>query len=390
MSMIEREIATKARELSRQFPVISVTGPRQSGKSTLVKALFPSYSYVSLEDEDARAFAKDDPKAFLAHFGRRTIIDEAQRVPTLFSYLQGVVDASEDAGQFVISGSQNFLLMEAIDQSLAGRVAVLNLLPLSAHELIRAGRPPGSIDDWLFTGGYPRIYDKGIHPADYFPSYTQTYIERDVRRTGGVGKLAEFERLLVLCAARCGSRLNVESLARDCGVAVNTVKAWLSVLEASFLVQRLAPYYRNIGKRLVKTPKLYLRDTGLMSNLLGLESREELAPSPYRGPLFETAVIEEVAKAYYARGRRPKLYFWRDELGRELDLVIEKGASVAWAVEVKASTTYSPTFFKNLDAVCEGLGVPKEQRVVVYGGEESFETSHGLVCTLKDLRKLDL
>ena len=388
--MIEREIADKIRTLSGQFPVVSITGPRQSGKSTLAKALFPEYSYVSLEDEDVRAFAIDDPRAFLSRYGRKTVIDEAQRAPSLFSYMQGVVDETGEAGQFVVSGSQNFLLMEAIDQSLAGRVAVMNLLPLSAHELLSHGSFPTSLNDFIFAGGYPRIYDKGIDPADYYPSYVQTYLERDVRQTSQVEKLAEFERLLGLCAARGADLLNIESLSRDCGVAVNTVKQWLSVLEASFLVQRLRPYYSNVGKRLVKTPKLYLRDTGLACNLIGLESAGDIDFSAHKGALFETAVIEEVAKAHYARGRRPKLYFWRDSAGHEVDLVIERGTSPAWAIEAKASSTYTPKFFKNLDSEGEALGVPIERRVVVYAGDETFETSHGIVCAFRDLRQLDL
>lgn len=388
--MIEREISEKAIALSRQFPVLSITGPRQSGKSTLVKSIFPDYSYVSLEDEDMRAFAVDDPRAFLDRYGSKTIIDEAQRAPSLFSYIQGVVDETGEAGQYVVSGSQNFLLMEAIDQTLAGRVAILNLLPFSAHELRSAGYSLENVNEWLFTGGYPRIYDKSIDPVDYYPNYIQTYLERDVRKTSRVDKLAEFERLLALCAARNADMLNIESLSRDCGVAVNTVKGWLSILEASFLVHRLQPYYRNLGKRLVKTPKLYLRDTGLISSLVGIESSLDIDMSPLKGPLFETAAIEEVAKSYYARGRKPKLYFWRDSTGREIDLVIEKGSNPAWAIEVKSSKTYSPKFFKNLDAICDGLGVSIERRVVVYAGKESFETSHGRVCAFSDLRTLDL
>lgn len=388
--MIEREVADKVLALAGQFPVVSVTGPRQSGKSTLVKALFPDYTYVSLEDEDVRAFALDDPRAFLARYGKHTVLDEAQRAPSLFSYIQGIVDESGEPGQFVISGSQNFLLMKAIDQSLAGRVAVLNLLPLSAYELYRAGRFPLSLNEWLLAGGYPRVYDRVLDPADFYPSYVQTYLERDVRRAAGVEKLAEFERLLALAAARNADMLNIESLSRDCGVAVNTVKGWLSVLEASFLVQRLQPYYRNIGKRLVKTPKLYLRDTGLACSLVGLENAADIDYFPGKGALFETAVIEEVAKAYLARGRKPKLFYWRDAAGREIDILIERGVNLAWAIEVKSSATYSPKFFKNLDAVCDDIDVPVERRVVVYAGQETFETSHGLVCAFADLRRLDL
>lgn len=386
--MIDRALSEKAIAMASQFPVVSITGPRQSGKTTLAKAIFPDYAYVSLEDADVRAFASDDPRAFLARYGRRTVIDEAQRVPQLFSYVQGVVDETGEPGQFVISGSQNFLLMEAIDQSLAGRVAVLNLLPLSLSELCAAGRPPRSTSEWVYAGGYPRIYDRGIEPADYYPNYVQTYLERDVRTSTGVTKLVEFERLLALCAARTSEALSLESLSRDCGVAVNTVRGWLSVLEASFLVRRLQPYHRNLGKRIAKTPKLYLCDQGLASNLVGLESAADVDLSPSRGALFETAVLAEIAKAYAARGRRPGLYFWRDAAKREIDFLVERGTQLAWAIEAKASSTYQPKFFRHLDTVAEELGVARERRVVVYGGEESFETSHGTVCALKDLAGL--
>lgn len=388
--MFNRALAQKALEMATKYPVISITGPRQSGKSTLARAIFPTYSYVSLEDKDMRSFAADDPRAFLEYFGRNTIIDEAQRVPSLFSYLQGIVDDTNEAGQYILSGSQNFLLMDAIDQSLAGRVAILNLQPFSARELMDAGAFPQNIHEWIFTGGYPRIYDKHIDPADYYPNYIQTYLERDVRGTDGVSKLTEFERMLTLCASRTGELLNIESLARDCGVAVNTIKGWLSILEASFLVRRLTPYHRNLGKRIIKTPKLYIRDTGLASNLIGIDSPNELQLSPNSGSLFESAVLEEIAKAYSARGRRPKLSFWRDSLQREIDILIERGATLSWAIEVKSSSTYAPKFFKHLDTVANDLGVPTSRRVVVYTGKETFETSHGLVCAFKDLNALDL
>lgn len=388
--MIPREISSKVLEMADKFPVVTITGPRQSGKSTLAKALFPSYTYVTLEDEDIRAFAVDDPRAFFTRFGRLTIIDEAQRVPSLFSYMQGIVDETNEPGQFIVTGSQNFLLMEAIDQSLAGRAAILNLLPFSAYELSLAEQGCSTVDQWLFGGGYPRIYDKQIDPADYYPSYIQTYIERDVRQTNNIAKLSEFERLLGLCAARSAEMLNIESLSRDCGVAVNTVKDWLSVLEASFLVQRLQPYYKNLGKRLVKTPKLYLRDTGVACSLLGIESAADVGLSQRRGALFEGAVIEEVAKVYYARGRKPHFYFWRDSAGHEIDLIIGKGSQVVWAIEIKSSSTYAPGFFENLDKIGSQLEVAIDHRVVVYGGQDWFETSHGIVCPFFMLRQLDI
>lgn len=383
--MIERDLAGKALSMAGQFPVVSITGPRQSGKTTLVRAAFPGYSYVSLEDADTRAFAADDPRAFLARYGRRTIIDEAQRVPDLFSFMQGIVDETGEPGQFVVSGSQNFLLMEAIDQSLAGRVAVLNLLPLSYAELCGAGLAPEGIDDWILAGGYPRIYDRGIAAADYYPNYLRTYVERDVRSMTGITKLAEFQRLLALCAARTSEALNIQALSRDCGVAVNTVREWLSVLEASFLVHLLRPYHRNLGKRITKTPKLYLLDQGLASNLVGMEDPDDIRSFSGRGGLFETAVLAEVVKAYYARGRVPKLFYWRDAAKREIDILIERGPTLTWAIEVKSSSTYYPKYFRHLDTMANELGVPPERRMVVYAGDETYQTSHGLVCSLRDL-----
>lgn len=383
--MIERDLAGKALSMAGQFPVVSITGPRQSGKTTIVRAAFPGYSYVSLEDADTRAFAADDPRAFLARYGRRTIIDEAQRVPDLFSFMQGIVDETGEPGQFVVSGSQNFLLMEAIDQSLAGRVAVLNLLPLSYAELCGAGLAPEGIDDWILAGGYPRIYDRGIAAADYYPNYLRTYVERDVRSMTGITKLAEFQRLLALCAARTSEALNIQALSRDCGVAVNTVREWLSVLEASFLVHLLRPYHRNLGKRITKTPKLYLLDQGLASNLVGMEDPDDIRSFSGRGGLFETAVLAEVVKAYYARGRVPKLFYWRDAAKREIDILVERGPTLTWAIEVKSSSTYYPKYFRHLDTVANELGVPPERRMVVYAGDETYQTSHGLVCSLRDL-----
>lgn len=386
--MIERALSSKALSTARQFPVVSITGPRQSGKSTLVKAIFPDYSYVTLEDEDTRSFAEEDPRSFLALYNNHAIIDEAQRVPALFSYLQGIVDRTNEPGQFVLSGSQNFLPMEAISQSLAGRVAVLNLLPLSSDELTRADEFPTSINEWLLKGGYPRIYQAGMLPGDFHASYIQTYLERDVRKGAGILKLAEFERFLGLCADRVSSLVNKEGLANDCGITVKTAEHWLSVLEASFIVARLRPYYKNYGKRLIKTPKLYFFDTGLVCSLLGIESAEELAMSEYRGALFETAVVSELYKAGFTKGRKPKVYFWRDAGQKEVDLVIEKGTS-AWAIaEVKSSATFNTKYFKTVQEVGDLMGVPLERRYVVYAGDESFATKQGTVLSLKDAGRI--
>ena len=386
--MIPRDIEPKLRTLSAQFPIVSLTGPRQSGKSTLLREAFPDYRYVSLEDPDTRALALEDPRSFLSLYPQRTIIDEAQHAPELFSYLQGVVDETGEPGQYLLSGSQNFLLMRGIAQSLAGRVGVLNLLPLSGHELHEGGFTFPTWADWVLQGGYPRIYQQGIDPADYFPSYIQTYLDRDVRQEAGVAKLAEFNRFLALCATRVAEMLKVEPLASACGITAKTARSWLSALEASFITFLLQPYYRNYGKRVVKTPKLLFFDTGLACNLAGLEDAADLMRDERRGPLFENAVIAELLKRYYAKGRQPKLYYWRDRGKKEVDLIIERGAEPFYAVEVKSSATFQTRFFKNLDEVAEAAGVPVERRVVVYAGEQSFETSHGLVLSVADLGHL--
>lgn len=386
--MIERALASKLTEMAGKLPVVSVTGPRQSGKSTLVRAVFPSYRYVSLEDEDMRELATNDPRSFLKRFPSGTIIDEAQRAPTLFSYLQGVVDREGAPGQYILSGSQNFLLMESISQSLAGRVAVLNLLPLSLRELSGAGLLPSSNNESLLLGGYPRIFDAGLNPGDFYPSYVQTYLERDVRAGAGVQKLAEFERMISLAADRCSQVLNKADFARDCGVTVKTLDSWLSVLDASFITLGLPPYYRNLGKRLVKSPKLYFFDTGLACSLLGIEEADDLVVSQYRGPLFEAMVVSELHKELYGRGRRPRLYYWREASGAEADIVVERGVRPAAVVEVKSSATYAPKFFKAIGRVGDLLGLPVEKRFVVYAGDETFETSQGIVCALKDVWRI--
>lgn len=385
---VQRELGAKAKALAEQFPVVSITGPRQSGKSTLVKEVFPDYRYVSLEDEDMRTLANKDPRSFLSLYDNHVIFDEAQRSPSLFSYLQGVVDATDRPGQFILSGSQNFLLMESITQSLAGRVAVLNLLPFSGDELSRAKLLPARLNEALLNGGYPRVYSARINPADYYPSYIQTYLERDVRQGSGILKLSDFERFLGLCAERNAELLNKEQLARDCGIAVKTVESWLSVLEASFLTLRLQPYYKNYGKRLIKSPKLCFCDTGLACNLLGLEDASELVTTPYRGAIFESAVVSEVLKAHLNQGKKPKLYYWRDTAKIEADLIIEKGTSIAWLIEVKSSATYSPKFFKNLSYLGDLIGLPTEQRCVVYAGDQSFETTQGRVVSFGDIHEL--
>lgn len=387
--MVPRKITAKMRELAEQFPVISLTGARQTGKTTLLREVFSDYTYVSLENPKLRALAQADPDTFFSQYDNHVIFDEAQRVPELFSYLQGIVDERrQEPGQFILSGSQNFLLMKSISQSLAGRVALLYLMPFSRAELKDAGRSPGAMDEWMWRGGYPRLYDSTIKPAGYFPNYINTYLERDVRAELGVRKLAAFENFLVQCAVRDGELLNYSALAKACEIDRKTVEDWLSVLESSFIVYRIYPYYKNYGKRLVKTPKLYFYDTGLAAYLLGIDSPESLALSKYRGPLFENTVINAVAKEYYVRGRKPTLYFWRDTNQKEVDLIVEKGGEVQYLVEVKASATYDLHAFARVDELGETIGLPTDRRIVVYGGDQPLNTRFGRLLTMDDVAQL--
>ena len=382
--MIPRDLAKTLISAAEKFPVLSITGPRQSGKTTLVRATFPNHEYLSLEDPEVRALAQDDPRAFFRIHSGRLILDEAQRAPELFSYLQGIVDESGETGRFILSGSQNFLLSRTISQSLAGRVSVQRLLPLSLSEVQGAGicLP---LDDWVAQGGYPRIYDKSIPAPEYFPSYIETYLERDVRAEGTVGRLAAFRRFITLCALRCSELLNMTALASDAGVTVKTANSWLSVLEASYLAFRLEPYYANLGKRLIRSPKLYFFDSGLASHLSGIDSGDSLALDSRKGSLFECMAVCELQKYALAHGVRPGLSFYRDSNGREIDILVERGGRIIWAVEVKSSSTYSPKWFRNLDAVGDLLGVDEGHRIVACGLDEGFETKHGRVVSVADL-----
>lgn len=345
--MINRILAEQIQRLSLKFPVVAVTGPRQSGKSTLLKHLFPDRRYASLEDPDIRLYAQEDPRAFLADHQNGCILDEVQRVPELFSYIQTIVDATNKPGQFILSGSQNFLLSEQISQSLAGRVALLNLLPLSIAELDAANLLPNTPEALLFNGCYPRIYSGHIDPNDWYPNYISTYLERDVRLIKNITDLSTFQHFLKLCAGRCGQLLNLTALGNDCGVSHNTIKAWISLLETSFIAFRVQPYYRNFSKRLVKTPKLYFYDTGLVCHLLGLKSAEDLETHYLRGGIFESFVISEIQKHYLNQAKIPNLYFWQDKSHIEVDCIIETGDHLS-AIEIKSSKTISRDFMKNL------------------------------------------
>jgi predicted AAA+ superfamily ATPase len=342
--MIYREAEKELQLLSAQFKAVAVTGPRQSGKTTLVKKVFKEKAYVNLENPDLRQFAGEDPRGFLSNYPDGAILDEVQRVPELFSYLQQILDEKEQNGSFILTGSNNFLLNSNISQSLAGRVGYLFLLTLDIGEI----NPGANMSNQLiFKGGYPEIYQKDIDPKKYYDNYIRTYVERDVRLLKNITDLYTFERFLRLCAGRTGQLLNMSSLATDVGMDVKTIGSWLGILEASFIAFRLYPYHENYNKRIVKMPKLYFYDTGLASALMGIEDVSQLTIHPLRGGLFENLVVVDFLKRLYNNGKQNNLYFWRDNIGNEVDLLIKKGAN-RYPVEIKSAQTISDEFFKGI------------------------------------------
>lgn len=366
------------------MPVISITGPRQSGKTVLAQQLFPQYQYVNLENLEQRVFAQNDPSGFIRSFTGGVIIDEVQYAPDLFSYIQVRVDETRRNGEFVLTGSQNFQLSAHLSQSLAGRAVNAYLLPFSMEELEPAGWLPADYESLLFQGGYPRIYDQQVEPSDFYPSYIENYLERDIRQLIQVADLGKFQSFIRLCAARTGQLFNQSAIAVEAGVDANTVKRWLSILETSFIAFRLPPYFRNYNKRLLKTPKLYFYDTGLLCSLLGIRAPEQLHQHFLKGALFENFIIVETLKQFHHRGIRPLCYYWRDNTGNEIDLLIEDGARL-FPVEIKSGRTIQPDFFKNLDFFHKISGNPPEQGWVIYGGQDRQARSNGTVRGWRDL-----
>lgn len=363
--MIPRAITPHLRALFGQYPFVTVTGPRQSGKTTLCRAAFPELDYVNLESPRARRFAEEDPERFLAGHPDGAILDEIQRVPELLSWLQVLADDRRRNGLFVLTGSGQFLLMDKVDQSLAGRTALLRLLPLSIGEL-RAGGTAMGLDDLLFTGFFPRIHDQGLDPTTALGDYVETYLERDVRRIGEIRNLSAFRRFVRLCAGRVGQLLDYSALGGDAGVTHTTARGWLSLLEASYIVFRLEPFHVNVRKRLVRSPKLYFHDVGLAAWLLDIENAGQLRTHPLRGALFENAVVVEALKHSYNAGRRPLVSFFRDHRGLECDLLYRTADRIL-AVEAKSGATIASDWFSSLNRVAEI--VPEVQaRAVVYGG----------------------
>lgn len=408
--MIARFLSPYVSRDATYYPVLTVTGPRQSGKTTLVRSVFSAHDYVSLEDMDMRRLAVDDPRAFLARYPGPVVIDEAQRAPDLFSYIQSAVDADPAPARFVLSGSQNFLLMERISQSLAGRSAILHLMPFQRAEVEAAAAAPEHDDsgsaaaadavafpavpridpatlftnratalslwDTIFRGFYPRVVTGGIPPEVWHSDYIQTYVERDVRALLQIGERDRFERFMALAAGRIGQLVNYSSLASDAGISVDTARRWISVLATSFLVFLLPPHHRNLNKRVIKTPKLYFYDTGLACRLLNIRTAEQIQDHPLRGALFENLIVAELAKHFEHSRQRPPLYFWRDRTGHEVDLLIEDGDSL-FPIEIKSGRTIQPDMLKGVQWWCSEAGQDPSTATLIHAGD-AWHSYHGV------------
>jgi len=381
--MIYREQTKILNEVRGKFPVITLTGPRQSGKTTLVKSVFNDLPFVSLEDIDVRNNALRDPKAFLSNFPDGAVLDEIQRTPDLFSYLQGIVDEKKNV-QFVLTGSQNFQLLQGITQSLAGRTMLLKLLPFSLSELGKAGIEFNNYEDVIFKGLYPGIYDRKIGPQFFYPSYIGTYIEKDVRQIKNIENLNNFTRFLQLCAGRTGQILNMNSLAVDAGISTNTAKSWLSVLEASYIIYFLQPFYKNFNKRIVKSPKIYFFDTGLVCSLIGIENELQVRNYHSKGALFENLMINEFLKNRLNNGLTPRLYFWQNKTKQEVDLIVEQGGDIT-AYEIKSSMTMNHQYFSNLRYWQNLSGESTDKLNVIFGGDANCKTADGNYISWKNL-----
>lgn len=384
--MIPRRLQRELQTQLTEYPIVTIVGPRQAGKTTLVRSVLPDFAYVNLENPEVRQFATDDPKAFLKQYPQRTIFDEIQRAPHLLSYLQEIVDQNNINGQYVLTGSHQLLLREAVTQSLAGRTGILHLLPLSIAELDHAGIDFDAPSDYLFQGFLPRIYDQSQRPHMAYANYFQTYVERDVRQLIKLKDVVLFEKFMKLLAGRVGQIINYQSLSSDVGVDGMTIKAWLSILEASYVVFRLPPYFENFGKRVIKTPKIYFTDTGLLCYLLGIERVEQVGRDPLIGNLFENLVVLEALKTRYNLGLTPNLYFFRGSQGHEIDL-LQKQGSTLMGVEIKAASTWNGSFKRTLQHFDQQLS-PLATRAVVYSGQ-ALEFSDGTkALSYKDVEQL--
>lgn len=379
--MIKRQIADIILKMATKMPVVSITGPRQSGKTTVAKMCFPDYAYVNLENPDILEAAKSDPRLFLTSHKKGIIIDEVQRYPELFSYIQTMSDEVGTPGQYILTGSQNFLLSEKISQSLAGRVFITHLLPLSIAELQNADYPTDDYDEYLLKGFYPRIFDKDIEPHLFYPSYIQTYVEKDVRQIVNVSNLFHFQRFLKLAAGRIGQLLNYNNMANELGIDLKTIKSWFSILETSFIAFALQPHYQNFSKRILKTPKLYFYDTGLACSLLGIKNREDIRSHWARGALFENMIISDIVKNYYNQAETPPVYYWRDNTGNEIDCLIDE-SDVIKSIEIKSSATINTDFFKGLNYY--GKLNTSAEPFLIYGGDRDSVRKEARIVSWKN------
>lgn len=387
--LIKRALADRVREASLEFPVVAIMGPRQSGKTTLAQIEFSGHKYVSLEDHDIRTLALADPRKFLTDYPTEfgLILDEIQHAPDLLSYMQTIVDREKKNGYFIVTGSQNFLVDQAITQTLAGRMAVFTLLPLSISELESASLLPEKIETIVYKGSYPKAHAENVSVERLYNNYIRLYVERDVRQIKNVADLNTFQKFMRLCAGRIGQVVNLTSLGNDCGINHSTAKAWISLLEASYVIFLLHPYYKNFGKRLIKAPKIYFIDTGIACSLLKIRSGEELSDHYLRGGLVESFVIGDLLKQQYNLEQQPSLYFWRDQTGHELDCVIDE-SQYPVPVEIKAGKTVVSDFFKELIYWQNTIDTPQAPRYLIYGGSENQNWPHAQVLSWKSMGKL--
>jgi uncharacterized protein len=373
--MIKRHIEPEFLQLLGEYPIVTILGPRQAGKTTLARQLLPDYAYINLEHPETRAFAQDDPKAFLAQYPGKVIFDEIQRLPELLSYLQVAVDNQRENGRYVLTGSHQLALREAIAQSLAGRTAILHLLPFSIAELVDNDLGFAKAEDYIYQGFLPRIYDQQQRPSTAYANYYQTYVERDVRQLINLKDVAQFQKFMKLVAGRVGQLMDYSSLAGDVGVSATTIKHWLSILEASFILYKLPPYFENFGKRVIKTPKYYFIDTGLLCFLLSIENPQQVARDPLIGQLFENLVVIDVLKNFYNKGKLDNIYFFRDSNGLEADLLLQQGRQLM-PIEIKSSSTYKPELLKGLKRIME-LSPQMANAHLVYSGD-AMQFSNGI------------
>jgi len=376
-NMIKREAEIKLIKLAKTFRSVAVVGPRQSGKTTLCRRTFPQKPYVSLENPDILEYAITDPRGFLNQYKRGAILDEIQRAPQLFSYLQQILDETKSKGLFILTGSNNFLLQENISQTLSGRIAYLQLLPLSLEEIRAAGKLKSDYKGHILQGGYPEVVAKRILVADWYAGYITTYVERDLRQLKNINNLALFIKLLRLCAGRTGQILNLTSLSNDCGIDQKTVASWLSILQSSYIIYLLKPYYNNFNKRIIKAPKLYFYDTGVACSLLGINSAKQITSHAAKGPLFENMMVIELLKKRLNNGLTDNLYYWRDKTGNEVDVLVDHAGKLT-AIELKAGETISSDYFKGLNYFVS-LVEANIQQWLVYGGSQEQKRNNGIL-----------